>query len=94
MLTTSPREQLISRTPGFILTMVPALISEECDRGILRTDLDPRLATLSLLSMAVFPFISRPVVEPVFGVDMDEGFVQRWIDHALRLFYEGAEVKK
>jgi TetR/AcrR family transcriptional regulator len=90
----SLRETFIQRFAARAGQMVPALIREECDRGILRTDLDPRLATLSLLSMAVFPFISRPVVEPVFGVDMDEGFVQRWIDHALRLFYEGAEVKK
>ncbi len=88
------RELFVRRFAVRAGQMVPALINEECNAGRLRADLDPVLATLSLLSMAVFPFISRPVVEPALGLEMDEDFVRSWITHALRLFYDGAEVKK
>jgi hypothetical protein len=43
--------------------------------------------------MALFPFIGRPVVEPALGLEMDESFVQSWVNHVLRIFYEGAEVR-
>ncbi len=88
------REQFIQRFAARAGRIIPELIDDERRAGILRSDIDPAMATLSLLSMAVFPFIGRPVVEPVLDIDMDEIFVQRWVEHALRLFYEGAEVKK
>jgi AcrR family transcriptional regulator len=88
------REKFVQRFASRAGQMVPALIGEEKEAGRLRADLDPSLATLSLLSMAIFPFISRPVIEPAFGLEMDENFVQHWIEHALRLFYEGTEVKQ
>jgi AcrR family transcriptional regulator len=87
------REQFIERFASRAGNIVPQLIEEERGAGRLRSDLDPVLATLSLLSMALFPFIGRPVVEPALGLDMDESFVQSWVEHALRLFYEGAEVR-
>lgn len=89
----SMRTLFIRRFAARAGRMVPALIDEERRAGRLRADLDPAFATLSLLSMAIFPFIGRPVVEPTLGLEMDEGFVQDWITHALRLFFEGAEVK-
>ncbi len=88
------REQFIQRFAARAGRMVPTLIDEERKAGRLRTDLDPVLATLSLLSMALFPFIGRPVIEPALGLEMDEGFIRRWVEHALRLFYEGAEVRQ
>ncbi len=88
------REQFIQRFALRAGRMIPKLISDERKAGRLRSDIDPTLAALSLLSMALFPFIGRPVAEAALDIDMDEMFVQRWVDHALRLFYEGAEVKK
>ncbi len=88
------RELFIKRFAARAGKMVPALIDEERKAGHLRADLDPAYATLSLLSMAIFPFIGRPVVEPALGLKMDEDFIQHWIEHALRLFYEGVEVKR
>ncbi len=88
------REQFIQRFASRAGLMVPQLIDEDKKAGRLRSDIDPVLAALSLLSMALFPFIGRPVVEPALGLEMDEEFVQSWVEHALRLFYEGAEVRR
>jgi TetR/AcrR family transcriptional regulator len=87
------RELFIQRFASRAGRRVPALIAKERAAGRLRADLDPAFAALSLLSMALFPFIGRSVVEPAFGLEMNEDFVKRWVSHALRLFYEGAEVK-
>lgn len=87
------REKFIERFASRAGSIVPQIIKEESVAGRLRADLDPVFATLSLLSMALFPFIGRPVVEPALGLEMDESFVQSWVDHVLRLFYEGAEVR-
>jgi AcrR family transcriptional regulator len=91
--TSSFREQFIERFASRSGSIVPQIIAEESAAGRLRSDLDPVFATLSLMSMALFPFIGRPVVEPALGLDMDESFVESWVEHVLRLFYEGAEVR-
>ncbi len=87
------RELFIQRFAARAGRMVRALIEKERAAGRLRAELDPAFAALSLLSMALFPFIARPVAEPAFGLEMNEDFVKRWVAHALRLFYEGTEVK-
>lgn len=87
------RELFIRRFAARAGRMIPALIDEECRAGRLRADLDPTYAALSLVSMALFPFIGRPVLERVLDIRMDEAFVERWVTHALRLFYEGAEIR-
>jgi AcrR family transcriptional regulator len=87
------RQKFIEQFASRAGSIVPQIIKEESDAGRLRADLDPVFATLSLLSMALFPFIGRPVVEPALGLEMDESFVQSWVNHVLRIFYEGAEVR-
>ncbi len=87
------RDQFIERFASRAGSIVPQILEEESKSGRLRSDLDPVFATLSLMSMALFPFIGRPVVEPALGLDMSESFVQSWVEHTLRLFYKGAEVR-
>lgn len=58
--------------------------------GRLRADLDPDLAALSLLSMAVFPFVGAPVAGQVFEYSLDPEAIERLADHTLELFYRGA----
>ena len=69
---------------------LPALLGQAIERGSLRKDFDPTLGALSLMSMMLFPFIAKPVVEQVFGVHMTDAFVERLIRHTARLYYEGA----
>ena len=87
------RDKFIERFASRAGSIVPRIIKEESNAGRLRADLDPVFATLSLMSMALFPFIGRPAVEPALDLVMDEDFVEHWVEHVLRLFYEGAEVK-
>lgn len=66
------------------------IIERDFAAGAFRTDLDPRLALLSLISMAVFPFVARPVAEKVLGLAYDDAMVEQLAEHTARLFYTGA----
>ena len=60
--------------------------------GTLRTDLNPDHTALSLLSMAVFPFVGRPVAGQVLDYNIEPGKIDALADHTLQLFYQGAGV--
>jgi hypothetical protein len=59
------------------------------ERGALRTDLDPKLLVLSVVSLAVFPFLSFAATSRVFGVRNDEEFVARFLQHTQELLAHG-----
>ena len=71
---------------GGLLTQ---LIKREQDAGRLRADLDPTLAALSLVSLAVFPFVAMPVASEVFGMRVREDYLDRLIAHTERLYLQG-----
>ena len=71
---------------GGLLTQ---LIKREQDAGRLRADLDPTLAALSLVSLAVFPFVAMPVASEVFGMRVREDYLDRLIAHTERLYTQG-----
>lgn len=71
---------------GGLLTQ---LIRREQDAGRLRADLDPTLAALSLVSLAVFPFVAMPVASEVFGMRVREDYLDRLIAHTERLYLQG-----
>jgi TetR/AcrR family transcriptional regulator len=54
--------------------------------GKLRPDLDPKLTALSFISLCMFPFVARAVVEPVFGVRLDPPGVEQLVQHTTELF--------
>lgn len=58
--------------------------------GRLRDDLDPDLAALSLLSMAVFPFVGRPVAGQVLDYSLEPARIDELAEHTVNLFYNGA----
>lgn len=69
---------------------IRALLEREAASGELREDIEPRFAAVSLLGMAVFPFLARPIAERVLNIDYDNDSLAALIDHTLRLFNEGA----
>jgi len=71
---------------GGLLTQ---LIKREQEAGRLRADLDPTLAALSLVSLAVFPFVAMPVASEVFGMRVREDYLERLIAHTERVFLQG-----
>jgi TetR/AcrR family transcriptional regulator len=59
--------------------------------GRVRVELDTQLALVSVMSLCVFPFLARPMLEKVLDVTFDHDFVARWSQYASELFYHGAQ---
>ncbi|HLF10487.1 MAG TPA: TetR/AcrR family transcriptional regulator [Gammaproteobacteria bacterium] len=70
---------------------VAALVARGQAQKALRPDLDPVLTTLSIVSLAIFPFLSLPVTRRVFDLKVDAEFVEQLIGHTAALFFHGAE---
>lgn len=64
-------------------------LAQERAAGRLRDDVDTDLAIVSLLSLCVFPFLARPMLERVMDQAVDGQFIQRWQTHVGRLLNEG-----
>jgi TetR/AcrR family transcriptional regulator len=71
--------------------MVAQLMERGRRQGRFRSDLDPRLAALSVLSLCVFPFISRAVTGPVLDVKFEGEALEKLIAHTTRLCLLGVE---
>lgn len=84
------REEFIERFASRAAELVPGLLRRQIDEKRLRSDLDPILATLSLVGMTIFPFLAYPVARRVFGIEIDADFRDRFTLHTTRLFLEGA----
>jgi len=80
---------VISELGGRIGPAIAGLVARGQSHKMLRSDLDPVLTTLSLVSLAIFPFVSLPVTSRVFDIKLDAPFVERLIEHSATLFYQG-----
>jgi AcrR family transcriptional regulator len=59
--------------------------------GRFRPDIEPRFAALTLLSLCLFPFLSRPVSGPVLGIKLEGEELERFIAHTVKIFLHGIE---
>ena len=84
------RERFINEFASPAAKFVPTFLRKDSMQRRLRKDLDPVLATLSLIGMAAFPFIAYPVVSRVYGIQINEEFRERFIAHTAQLFLHGA----
>jgi TetR/AcrR family transcriptional regulator len=83
------REQFIEHFAGRLAPAFVRVLEGARRRGILRPDLDPKLAAISALSLCIFPFVSLPVTSRVLGFSIEgEGF-DRLVAHTTRLFRSG-----
>lgn len=57
--------------------------------GKFRPDLETRFAALSLISLCMFPFLSRAVSGPVLGLKLEGEELDRLIAHTAQLFIAG-----
>lgn len=83
------RAEFIERFAGRAAPTLAAAIRRERDAGRLRHDIDPRFATVSLLSLCVFPFVSLPITAPVLGFRPEGPELERFIRHTAGLFCAG-----
>ena len=84
------RAMFLREFPERLTPVVERLVEGEMAAGKLRADLDPRLLVLSIVSLAIFPFLALPLTTRVFGVRNDEEFVGRFLHHTAELLARGA----
>ena len=68
---------------------VPELLSKEQSGGRLKSDLDPRVTSLIILSLCAFPFIARELAEPALDITYDEAGLTKLEQHIGLLLDEG-----
>jgi TetR/AcrR family transcriptional regulator len=83
------RAMFLREFPERLAPLVERAVRAEMARGTLRSDLDPKLLVLSVVSLAVFPFLGFAATSRVFGVRNDEEFVTRFLAHTQALLAAG-----
>ncbi|MGI9265802.1 MAG: TetR/AcrR family transcriptional regulator [Gammaproteobacteria bacterium] len=83
------RQQFAERIGSRILPILAGAIERERAQGKIRDDLDTSMTLISVMSLCVYPFLARPLIESNLGRLVDDSFVEQWLAHARRLFYEG-----
>jgi AcrR family transcriptional regulator len=83
------RQAFVRDFAGRFAPMLRNIIGREVEEGRLRGDLDPSLTVVSLLGLALFPFISLPVSTRVLGVDASEAGIEKLIAHSVRVLLHG-----
>lgn len=85
------RRHFIERFGSRARHVLGAALEADKHTDRVRTDLDPQLALVSVMSLCVFPFLAKPMLEKVLDLEFDEDFVARWTRYASDLFYRGAQ---
>jgi TetR/AcrR family transcriptional regulator len=75
------RTMFLREVPERLAPIVERLVQGEIEAGKLRADVDPQLLVLSLVSLAIFPFLALPLTSRVFGVRNDDEFIARFLRH-------------
>jgi AcrR family transcriptional regulator len=83
------RQAFVRDFAGRFAPMLRNIIGREIERGRLRGDLDPSLTVVSILGLALFPFISLPVTTRVLGIDASEAGIEKLIAHTVRVLLHG-----
>lgn len=84
------RAMFLREFPERLAPLLERALKADIERGVLRPDLDARLLVLSVVSLAVFPFLGLALTSRVFGVGSDEEFVTRFLKHTQALLEHGA----
>jgi len=84
------RAIFLSEVAGRAERLLPAIAEKAQASGAADRDLDPRLIILSLVSLAVFPFVAAPVVEAALKLDLSESAsIDTLIEHSARVLSHG-----
>lgn len=86
------REPFIRLFAGRGSGFLSRLLEEAQQRGEVRADLDIRLATLSWVSLSLFPFLAMPVASRIFDLQ-DTADLYRLADHSCQLFLEAIRAR-
>jgi len=75
------------------LMLMVRWLEEEQERGVLRSDFDPRMMAMTLISLSAFPFLMLPIVGEEIGLDLDEKFPARLIEHNQKFLARGLRAR-
>ncbi len=59
-------------------------LEEEQQRGVLRSDFDPRMMAMTIASLSAFPYLMLPIVGEEIGLELDAAVPARLIEHNQR----------
>lgn len=74
--------------------MLTRLIQAEQAAGRIQADLNPTFTALSMVSLAVFPFIAMPVASAVFGFRVKPEYLDTLIEHTEQIFMNGTRPER
>ncbi len=80
-------ENLAPRLGG----MLPTIIKKGQQSGRISPQLDPAITALMVLSLCVFPLISRPLAQPALGISFDPASRQRIQQHIIHFLRGGLQ---
>lgn len=78
-------ESLAPRLGGAL----PGLLRQGQKTGRVAADLDPSITALLILSLCVFPHISRPLSQPGLGLSFDQAGLEQLQNHIIRVLKRG-----
>ena len=84
-------KELIGNGP---LSLMRGVIENTIEHGLLRQDLDPTLCVMTLLSMTAFPYLMAPVLGDLLGIELDDAFRERLVEHNLALITRGLRARE
>jgi TetR/AcrR family transcriptional regulator len=83
------RDHFAKNVGGGPLMLMVRWLEEEQERGVLRPDFDPRMMAMTLASLSAFPFLMLPLVGEEIGIELDESFPARLIEHNQKFITHG-----
>jgi AcrR family transcriptional regulator len=83
------RPQFIEHFAARLAPLFIEALRREQAQGLVRADVDPRLAAISAVSLSVFPFLALPVTSRVFGLSTDSEALEQLTAHTTRVLLQG-----
>ncbi len=74
--------EIIAKGP---MQMMIGWLEEEQAKHVIREDLDPRMLAMTIASLTGFPFLMLPVVGDQIGIQLDDDFPEKLIEHNRRI---------
>lgn len=88
------RAVFLREVAGVMAPLLQRIVQSEVERGALRKDLDPVLATLSMISLVVLPYLAFPLTSKVFGVSRTDDFVETLVRHTIQVLDHGIAARE
>jgi len=82
-------QSIVNAMPKKVAQFLPMLMKNLQDKKELRSDIDPKWAAFSLITMILMPFIGARVRDDAWGISHEEVSSPEWVDHIYRLFIAG-----